>query len=273
MLRVHKTYRTPTTRDERIAIKTALQFKVPYKQIEEVLDVSRGQIEYARDHPITPQKSKCGAHALIRTPQRRMLENWLLFSPSHRRLPYRAIPFRLPELQDVGERAIRTAFDSLGYCRRSSKKKGFSTNPEVCQERTTFAEAAVLWSRERLYCQMFSDEVWAMGGAHSTSYVTVRQDGSDRLFPENLQHKYSKGPAWMLHGTIIGGRKGPATFWEKEWGTMNSAKYDYYILSNIQAFMDINPGLFWMQDNAPSHNSRETLGNLERRQINNVKWP
>ena len=73
---------------------------------------------------------------------------------------------------------------------------------------------------------MFSDEVWAMGGAHTTSHVTVKKDGSDRYFPENLQHKYSKGPAWMFHGTIVGGRKGPAQFWEKEWGTMNSAKYD-----------------------------------------------
>ena len=59
---------------------------------------------------------------------------------------------------------------------------------------------------------MFTDEVWAMGGAHTTSYVTVKQDGSDRYLPENLQHKHRKAPAWMFHGTIVGGRKGPGVF-------------------------------------------------------------
>ena len=37
--------------------------------------------------------------------------------------------------------------------------------------------------------------------------------------------------------------------------------------------MDIHPGTFWMQDNAPSHNSRETIENLERRGIHDIKWP
>ncbi len=59
---------------------------------------------------------------------------------------------------------------------------------------------------------MFSDEVWAIGGTHTTSYVTVKEDGSDRFLPENLRHKYSKAPAWMFHGTIVDRRKGPAQF-------------------------------------------------------------
>ena len=84
---------------------------------------------------------------------------------------------------------------------------------------------------------MFSDEVWAIRGAHTESWVIVKEDGSDRYWPENLQHKYSKAPAWMFHGTIIDGKKGPAVFWEKEWGSVNSERYDEYILSNIQAFL------------------------------------
>jgi hypothetical protein len=73
---------------------------------------------------------------------------------------------------------------------------------------------------------MFSDKVWAMSGAHTASYITVKEDRSDRYDLENVQHKYSKVPAWMFHGTIINGTKGPAHFWEKEVGTMNSRKYD-----------------------------------------------
>ena len=138
-----------------------------------------------------------GSRPLIRTPQRRALEHWLQLSPSHRRVPYRYILQRAPELQlqGVGEKALKTVFDLLGYCRRASKKKGFSTDLDVCQERLTFVQEAVQWPKERVNTQIFADEVWAMGGAHTTSYVIVKQDGSDRYLPENLQQKYSKGPA------------------------------------------------------------------------------
>jgi hypothetical protein len=62
-------------------------------------------------------------------------------------------------------------------------------------EQVNFAEEGLTWSRERVKNQAFSDEVWAMGGLFTTSYVTVKKDGSNRYLPENLQHKYSKKPA------------------------------------------------------------------------------
>jgi hypothetical protein len=55
-----------------------------------------------------------------------------------------------------------------------------------------------------------------MGGAHTTSYITVKKDSLDQYNSENLQHKYSRAPAWMFHGTIVGGKKGLGIFWEKE---------------------------------------------------------
>ena len=89
-----------------------------------------------------------------------------------------------------------------------------------------------------------------MERAHTISCVTVRADGSDRYDINNVQHKYSKLPAWMFHGmiiwsnvwfmfwshigTIFRGRKGPAVFWEKEWGSVDSVKYCEHILSNIK---------------------------------------
>ena len=126
-------------------------------------------------------------------------------------------------------------------------------DPDVKQECVIFAREGLQWSTSRLYIQMFTDEVWAMGGAHTTSYVTVKEDDSDQYLSENLQHKYSKAPGWMFHGTIVGGKKGPAMFWKKEWGNINSASYDLHILSEIQIYMEANPGLIFMQDNAPSH--------------------
>jgi transposase len=77
----------------------------------------------------------------------------------------------------------------------------------------------------------------------------------------------------MFHGTIVRGRKGPACFWEKEWGSIDSAKYDAYILSQLQPFFAANPSFLYMQDNAPSHRSRLTTRNLQRRGIPTIKWP
>jgi len=74
-------------------------------------------------------------------------------------------------------------------------------------ERLAFAQQGIQWTRERLYHQIFSDEVWAMGGAHTEEYVTVKEDGSDRYDYDCLQHKYRKRPAWMFHSTIVFGGK------------------------------------------------------------------
>jgi hypothetical protein len=131
---------------------------------------------------------------------------------------------------------------SLGYCRRVAKRKGFSTDPIVMRKRLDFAQDAINWSQERLYSQIFSDEVWAMGGAHTLSFVTVREDNSDRLQPENLQRKYSKLPAWMFWGTIVRGTKGPFVFFEKEWGNVNSEVYNTRVLSLVEGYCTRNPG-------------------------------
>jgi transposase len=112
-----------------------------------------------------------------------------------------------------------------------------------------------------------------MGGAHTAFYVKVKKNGLDRYKVENVTYKYSKCPAWMFWGTIVGGRKGLSIFWEKEWGTMNSARYNTYILSQLQEYMAANPGLVFMHDNAPCHRSAETQWNLRLRGIPIVKWP
>ena len=114
-----------------------------------------------------------------------------------------------------------------------------------------------------------------MGGAHTTSYVTVLEDGSDRFLPVNLQHKYRKAPAWMFHGAIVNGKKGPSFFWEKAWCSINSTRYDEYILTHIQQFFQDHPldGYIFWQDNAPAHRSYETRLNLLLRRIPSIKVP
>jgi hypothetical protein len=260
-----------TTRDQRIAIKTALLFKVPWSKIGNELHVTNRQIQYANRHRVTPQKRRNGAKPKLSSPEKRALEAWLLESPSRRHIPWKQIPLCAPEFSDIGEHAIHTAMKSLGYGRRVAKRKGFSTDPVVMQKRLEFARQAINWSRERLYSQIFSDEVWAMGGAHTRSFVTIKE--GEAYMPENLQHKYSKLPAWMFWGTIVRGTKGPYVFIEKEWGSVNSEVYNTHVLSLVQEYCTQNPGCIFMQDNAPAHRSLETRINLLERDIHWIPWP
>ena len=74
-------------------------------------------------------------------------------------MKYQNILRHIPEFPRVGEQAIKTAFDLLGYCRRVSKKKGFSEEPDVLEERVAFAQDGITWTRERVENQIFSDKV------------------------------------------------------------------------------------------------------------------
>jgi hypothetical protein len=265
---------TDCTRDKRLQIQTALLFKIPWAQIKETLDVTENQIRWAKHHRLTPQKSKSGRYAKLHTPEKTQLKEWLLSSPSHRHVAYHKIPHFLPQLH-AKEQAIRTAIDEIGYCRRVSRKKGFSDDPEVCQERLDLAVDGKTWPRPDVQRICFTDEVWAFGGAHTSSYITCLKDGSDRLLPECVRHKYSKLPSWMFWGSIVDGKKGPALFWEKEWGSINSTRYDRKILSMIQRFFRDHPlsrYRFW-QDNASSHRSYETKTNLLIRHIPTIPAP
>jgi hypothetical protein len=77
-----------TTRDQCIAIKTALLFKVPWKKIRQELYVTNRQIQYTNRYRTTPQKKKkCGRKPKLSTPKRQALEAWLLESPSRRYIP------------------------------------------------------------------------------------------------------------------------------------------------------------------------------------------
>jgi hypothetical protein len=133
-----------TTRDQCIAIKTALLFKVPWKQIRQELYVTNRQIQYTNRYRATPQKKKrSGTKAVLSTPQKLALEAWLLDSPLRRHIPWKQIPLCTPEFKGFSEQVIQTAILSLGYCRCVTKRKGFSSDPIVIQKRLCFAQEAI----------------------------------------------------------------------------------------------------------------------------------
>ena len=143
-----------TTRSDRIRIKTALLFGHKPKEIHVKLRYTLCQIQIAKENRNTPQRYKCrAAHwPKINTPKRQRLEQWLLESPSYRRVAYRHIPTIAPQLglQGCKEQAMRTAFKLVGYSRRITKRKGFSNDLEVWRERREFAVEAINWPIKRI---------------------------------------------------------------------------------------------------------------------------
>lgn len=73
------------------------------------------------------------------------------------------------------------------------------------------------------------------------------------------------------------GRKVLGTFWEKEYGTINSVKYDTYILSQVQRLVQCERSQArdtWFQhDSASCHRSGLTRDNLRCREIKTIVWP
>jgi hypothetical protein len=133
----------------------------------------------------------------------------------------------------------------LGYKRRKAIRKGFLDNPIVMRKRITFAEQAKTWDRRRLALLLFSNEIWAKGGAHTIKWITMREDGSNRYNPAYVQHKYLKQKAWMFWGSIIGGKKGPFCFWEKEWGNITLLGYCEHILPMVELYIESHSGVYF----------------------------
>jgi hypothetical protein len=153
----------PTTRTDRIRIKTTLDFNISPEKIRKKYGYTLHQIARAKTLRLTPQfKARYGKKPKVDTLTRHRLEQWLLESPSRRHIAYRHIreltPLKL-SLQDCGEQAVRTAFKLVRYSRRVSKRKGFSTDLEVIAKRLAFAQEGITWTPNRLFHQIFSDEV------------------------------------------------------------------------------------------------------------------
>ena len=129
-----------TSRDLRLQIQTALLFRIPYAEIKQVLDITDHQIWYTKNYRTIPQKGAGKPHNVaLHTPEKERLKKWLLESPSHRHVAYYKMPRHLPQLH-AKEKAFRTAIQDISYYRRVSRKKGYSDDPEVIQERLDLVE-------------------------------------------------------------------------------------------------------------------------------------
>ena len=82
-----KTPRKQCTRDDRLRIQV-LYDDAGYTEDQIVLQTNytRGQVQYALSHRLTPQKHRCGKRPFLNTPQRKRLVEWVTSSNANRRV-------------------------------------------------------------------------------------------------------------------------------------------------------------------------------------------
>jgi len=119
---------------------------------------------------------------------------------------------------------------------------------------------------------LFSDETWATTSPTYKKWLTIHE--SEDINAWALVR--TKPHGWMFWASFAGARKGPSFFWEKEYGGIDAAKYQHFILPLVYAFVEANRGsgaIVFQQDNASSHCARSTQQWLRARGIETLKWP
>jgi len=73
-------------------------------------------------------------------------------------------------------------------------------------------------------------------------------------------------------------RRRPALFWEKEWSTIDSGRYQEHIMPLLQreiyeSWVAGHHDVVFMQDNAPTHSSMSTRDFMAVQGIPYITWP
>ena len=113
--------RTELTRDQRLQVYTLSKIGWDAPKIAAHLKISQRQVQYAKQHRLTPQKQRCGFKALITTPHRQELIRFIRSSKKTRRMPYQEVAIKLN--WNVSETSIRRALQKEGLFRRVARKK------------------------------------------------------------------------------------------------------------------------------------------------------
>src|SRR5258706_13662346 len=87
-----ETRATELSRDDRIRVQLLNYIGWNYQKIADLLDCTLHQVRYAMKHRFTPQKVTTGNGALLNTPRRKTLVEWIKASPTNRHRRWVDIP-------------------------------------------------------------------------------------------------------------------------------------------------------------------------------------
>jgi transposase len=266
---------TPTrkrlSRDERIRILTLRDIGWKYKDIAKQLGHSERAVQYTCEkHQATPQHRKAGRPPKLNKEEVDRLEEYVLQSKKTRRLTYQQLADTLYPEGEVGAEAVKYALKSRGYKRYVALRK-----PPLSEQnriaRLAWANSHVDWTMEQWRQILWSDETWVIAGNHRKTYIT-RKNG-EALEPNCIEERRQRASGWMFWGSFHSNVKGPSIFWEKDWGQINQETYQAHTVPVVHGWIRLNPGLKFMQDNAPGHAAKSTIKDLQERDVDVIFWP
>jgi transposase len=201
-------------------------------------------------------------------PLHKQLIEWVCASAKNRRTPWKDIPGILA--WNCSVYAIQTAFKIEGFARRTALKKPILTEVHKAT-RLEWALEHIHWTQEQWDQILWTDETWVQPGKHKKIKVTRRV--GEVLHPDCVEPKIQRKIGWMFWGSISGlYSKGPGIFWEKDWGSISLASYCQHIVPTVCRYCD-QWRLTFMQDNASSHSSKESIAELRLRGLCPIFWP
>ncbi|EED13759.1 annexin ANXC4 [Talaromyces stipitatus ATCC 10500] len=264
---------TRLTRDDRIRVLTLRDAGLTYSQISSQLQISYRQVQYTcQSQQTTPKKARGQIPKLSETDVDKIIE-WISSSKRTRRMPYYKV---VQELElPVGTAALSRALKKRGYTRCKALAKS-PLSDQHKRVRLAWALEHINWTVEQWNRILWTDETWVTPGFHTRIWVTRK--AGEELDETCLRTAHPRERGWMFWASFHGDAKGPCLFWEKEWGTIGSESYRERIVPIIDGYtrlMNRQPSTFLqlMQDGTPGHASKDTIEELQSRNIYPIFWP
>ncbi|OAL38310.1 hypothetical protein AYO20_02369 [Fonsecaea nubica] len=259
------------TRDQRREILLMRRLGYSYEFIASFLKVSQRAVQYTcQKQRATPQHSNAGRPPRLTKEEADYVEQFVIQSRKTRRMSYLQVAEALWPEGEVSAESIRYALHQRGYRRRIALRKPPLSEANR-QARLEWALEHRSWTKEQWNQILWSDETWITGYRHRRTFVTRK--AGEELNSDCIVERVPRPRGWMFWGSFNANIKGPSLFWEKEWGSITSETYCERIVPLIQGWIRLNPGLLYMQDNAPAHAARLTIDELQERGINCIFWP
>ena len=264
-------------RDTRLRIQTLREYAHwSYADIAQAVGVTRRQVQWACEGPLTPQKTGTAKKRASKE-QIHALQEFLHEDPRHRQIPWADLRYLVPGFEDWGTAALHSLMASLHYKRiRQGLKLPLSAKTR--QLRFNFANWALErypteehWVRSGLGPFLWSDEVWYFNQPlRGQRYITVHDCEDPATFALIKQ----KGHGFMFWGSFAGRVKGPTYFWPDQ-TSIDGPEYCRHILPLICDWLEAqgDPDIRLQQDNASAHRSRLTQAWLRELEILTVLWP
>ncbi|KAI0999796.1 hypothetical protein K3495_g8402, partial [Podosphaera aphanis] len=223
-------------------------------EIAYILDLSYKQVIHIINRGTTSPKRNPGGKRKLDQAQADELETFVRLSRRNRQMTYIELAMEFSRW-GAGVYAIRSALKDRGYSRSLSRAKPPISEVNMIK-RLEWALNHRHWTIDDWSQILWSHETWVTDGRHRDAYIT-RKPG-DELEYTCLVDKTRKNTAWMFWGSFHGTQKGTCLFWEKIWGSITGPSYCEHIVPHVADYMEVNPELQFMQDNAPPHKAAFT---------------